>query len=376
MRLRRKSIVRLAWNLWHVRELAESQKALLPWIENSVNTGDRGAARRAAFVLSSLSTFHLGLHPHHRKWFYKCQETLGTADFSSTASTLAARIGFELRAVLPSEGITIDSVDKVSISVTGGSVVGAINLGQIIGDIENNLNHPIRGFELDQLRSAIAELAGAIHDSKDHKPAEKAVMLRWLDSLSRLEEDDDIFMSNTELIDNLAAALGAMPHTAEIWHRWEDVIRANLSYRRPSRLCLEFSQPKSKKEFKVANVRIKVSDSARVGVLNLGTIIGDIEANLGAIDTTRQEAIDVREALRELAEAASNDPGLDSSQRKEYLEGVDFLAELASRPEKPTSGGVIKAIIGMLGQLSQASESLHTIWIQWGHSLAKFFGFG
>jgi hypothetical protein len=126
----------------------------------------------------------------------------------------------------------------------------------------------------------------------------------------------------------------------------------------------------------VANVRIKVSDSARVGVLNLGTIIGDIEANLGAIDTTRQEAIDVREALRALAEAASNDPGLDSSQRKEYLEGVDFLAELASRPEKPTSGGVIKAIVGMLGQLSQASESLHTIWIQWGHSLAKFFGFG
>lgn len=126
----------------------------------------------------------------------------------------------------------------------------------------------------------------------------------------------------------------------------------------------------------MTRVRITVSHSARIGVLNTGTVIGNIEAHLNAIDTGQPEAAALREHLQELAQAIANLDEMDEAQRKEALEGIDFLAEAAADPESMPPQGVLRSVITWLSQIAQVSDSLHTIWTQVGGPVARFFGLG
>lgn len=214
-----RSTTRLAWNLALVRELAEAQRFFIAHLEGWAN--DIGGAERAtvrlAQVLSTLTTFHLGFPAHHRKWLYKCQETLQSTDFPDRAAKLCDRLQHRISS-LPGEPPA--PFERVHIQVSKGSVLGAVNLGLALGNIEANLNYPSDEAMLP-VRRGIAELTRAVHDSDVLGVAEKEALLEDLEALSDLEPSHFASHCLARLEEVLATV-----DTADAWSASERSLKA------------------------------------------------------------------------------------------------------------------------------------------------------
>lgn len=111
------------WRLLLVVELALAQRDMFPILTSAVSQDPSEARPRA--IAEHLLDVHRGLPAHHRKWYYECREALGV---ERRASELE-------RALTPAGGVI---VQQTTITVSGGQI-GTLNLGTIVGDINNNL---------------------------------------------------------------------------------------------------------------------------------------------------------------------------------------------------------------------------------------------
>jgi hypothetical protein len=212
------SLARLAWNFTMVRELAESQKMVLPVVERLFRSpsseGDVTVERMRALV-SSLTTTHLGLPAHHRKWFYKCQETLGIADFNPRVDALADRMRISIRSI-PQERVM--NVNKLVISVKNSGQLGVVNLGSIVGDIESIINHPHDPATTQDARNAVAELTTAVHDSTEISASGKEKLLGALKTVASGIDDDSYEREQAgRVVRRLKESLSSIADVAQVW---------------------------------------------------------------------------------------------------------------------------------------------------------------
>lgn len=110
------------------------------------------------------------------------------------------------------------------------------------------------------------------------------------------------------------------------------------------------------REAKVAtgNVTINIHHST-VGSLNLGTIIGNIQANLSALKADGHDQ--VVEALKGLTEAIGNAQELGDG-RREALEQVALISAEAEKPPAERRVGAVKAVLTALQAALSASANL------------------
>jgi hypothetical protein len=109
-----------------------------------------------------------------------------------------------------------------------------------------------------------------------------------------------------------------------------------------------------------------------VGVLNLGTILGDVETNLTVI--SGEEAEEVRSRLKEFVEAVLGEDELGEERKREFLEAVSLLSEEATKDEPERRGAVVSSVMRTLGTLSATVGSLASAWAQLEPVLHGFFG--
>jgi hypothetical protein len=118
-------------------------------------------------------------------------------------------------------------------------------------------------------------------------------------------------------------------------------------------------------------ITIQLKDS-QVGVLNLGSIVGSVEAHLAAVaDPDAEEA---RQALETLAQAVLDEEALPDEERQQLLESVDLLAQEAGAPPARRRGSVIRTVLSSLAASLAAAGSLTEVWSAVGPSLLHFFG--
>jgi len=111
------------WRLLLVVELALAQRDMFPILTSAVSQAPSQARPRA--IAEHLLDVHRGMPAHHRKWYYECKEALGVARCASELE----------RALTPAGGVI---VQEITITVSGGQI-GTLNLGTIVGNINNNL---------------------------------------------------------------------------------------------------------------------------------------------------------------------------------------------------------------------------------------------
>jgi hypothetical protein len=104
----------------------------------------------------------------------------------------------------------------------------------------------------------------------------------------------------------------------------------------------------------MGNVTINIHHGT-VGTLNLGTIIGDIEANLSTLKADGHDQ--VVEALKRLTEAIGNAQELGDG-RREALEQVALISAEAEKPPAERRLGAVKAVLTALQAALSASASL------------------
>lgn len=118
-------------------------------------------------------------------------------------------------------------------------------------------------------------------------------------------------------------------------------------------------------------INIHLKDS-QVGVLNLGSIVGNVQAHLAAV--AGPDADETRQALATLAQAVLDEEALPDEQRQQLLESVDLLAQEAGAAPAQRRGSVIRTVLGSLTASLAAAGSLTEVWSAVGPTLLHFFG--
>ncbi len=113
-------------------------------------------------------------------------------------------------------------------------------------------------------------------------------------------------------------------------------------------------------------------NQSQVGTLNLGTIVGDVEAHLAAVEGPGAD--NVREALRSLAQAVVDDESLSGDERKDLLESLDVLAEEAGKEPERRRSAVVRSVLLSLAASLGAAGGLAEVWSTFGPTLVDFFG--
>ena len=110
-----------------------------------------------------------------------------------------------------------------------------------------------------------------------------------------------------------------------------------------------------------------------VGTLNTGHVLGSIQSHVSAV-TGSQSADAFREAIEELAKLIAQDKALSDESRKEVLEGIDLVAEEASRaPEKRRLGAVRAVFTALPGAIAISGGAIEA-WDRYGPAIRAYLG--
>lgn len=118
-----------------------------------------------------------------------------------------------------------------------------------------------------------------------------------------------------------------------------------------------------------------VISNSTIGAVNSGQLVGDIKSRIEIISGEKGQT-DIGDTLTKVMEFLQNSqPKLTEQQYKESLEMLDEVAKQAALPDKQRSSpGVLKTIIGQLGELVKIASTGTELWGQWGPVIMKFFG--
>lgn len=119
------------------------------------------------------------------------------------------------------------------------------------------------------------------------------------------------------------------------------------------------------------SIVVSISNS-RVNGLNLGSIVGDMNATLTTLE--QQGSADLASALKALTETLAADTSL-GERRRELLENLSIIGEQGRLPTGERKTGIVKAAYRYVGDGVAISANAATIWSIWGPQIAAFFGF-
>jgi len=110
-----------------------------------------------------------------------------------------------------------------------------------------------------------------------------------------------------------------------------------------------------------------------VGTLNTGQVLGSIHSHVSAV-TGSPTADAFREAIEELARLIAHDEALSDESRKEALEGIDLVAEEASRPPDKRRLGAVRAVLSALPGAIAISGGAIEAWDRYGPAIRTYLG--
>lgn len=119
------------------------------------------------------------------------------------------------------------------------------------------------------------------------------------------------------------------------------------------------------------NMTINIS-GGQIGNLNLGEIIGDLQATLRTV--TDQGGDTVAECLKQLAEAIVSSKGLDDSAKAETLDQVKEVASQAATEPVKRNKGVLKSIFATLKSTLSGIKDIASVWVHAEGILNDLFG--
>lgn len=122
------------------------------------------------------------------------------------------------------------------------------------------------------------------------------------------------------------------------------------------------------------NERISVTIShSKVGNLNLGTIIGNVNSILVGLSDSEENAA-FKQAIREIMEAVAQAEDLDDALKSEVVENLQFISNEATKPPQDQKKSIIRAILQGIGVSLNTAGSLASIWTAAGPRILSFFG--
>lgn len=173
-------------------------------------------ARRLIAICEHLIEFPRGLPAHHRKWLYECQRVSRVERTLDYFFRTMAELQHEARRVAMMR--TMSELAGVHINVTD-SQIGTLNLGMIIGDVENHLAS-VTGPEADDVRLALHQIAEAVVAEPALSDTDREVLLQNVDLLAE-EASKEPAKRRTAVaktvLATLAAALSAAGSLATVW---------------------------------------------------------------------------------------------------------------------------------------------------------------
>ncbi|MGH2395822.1 MAG: hypothetical protein ACRDFW_02305 [bacterium] len=118
-----------------------------------------------------------------------------------------------------------------------------------------------------------------------------------------------------------------------------------------------------------SHVTINIQNSTVAG-LNLGTVIGNIEA---AVSTLQQTDPEIATALARLVEAVGRDESL-GDQRREVIESLNQVAEEATKPFATRRTGLVKTLLAGIQVALAQSAHISEVWQTFGPTIKGYFG--
>lgn len=119
------------------------------------------------------------------------------------------------------------------------------------------------------------------------------------------------------------------------------------------------------------NMTINIS-GGQIGNLNLGEIIGDLQATLRAV--TDQGGDTVAECLKQLSEAIVRSKGLEDSAKAESLDQVKEVASQAATEPAKRKKGILKSILATLKSTLSGINDIAGVWVHAEEILNDLFG--
>jgi len=240
--LRKRARRKFTWSLLLVMELARCQKFLLPLLNRQfrhyrqeqkgrpmITSADVRSIQKTVDLVESLQSFHKGFPAHHRKWYYKCQEVLGLQG-------VFGELGDSIRALHQDDRIAtiaetlkeaVASMERIHIHINQ-SQIGTINLGKIVGNIENHLSQ-VTGPSSEDIVAALKSLAEAIANDKSLEPENRQELLENVEFLSQsASEEPDKWRKGVirAAIDAISRGLTIAASAASVWATWGPTISA------------------------------------------------------------------------------------------------------------------------------------------------------
>jgi hypothetical protein len=117
------------------------------------------------------------------------------------------------------------------------------------------------------------------------------------------------------------------------------------------------------------SVTISIQGST-VAALNLGTVMGNIEATVA---TLQQGDPEMAAALRTLIEAVAADESL-GGQRRDVIESLIQVGEEATKPEGQRRIGLVKTLLGGVAAVLSYAPKVAQIWQSFGPVVTRHFG--
>lgn len=117
------------------------------------------------------------------------------------------------------------------------------------------------------------------------------------------------------------------------------------------------------------SVTVNIQDST-VAALNLGTVMGNIQAVVASL---QQGDPELATALRTLIEAVAADEAL-GDRRREVIELLTQIGEEATKPEDQRRKGLAKVLLGGVAAALAISANVAQIWQTYGPAITRHFG--
>lgn len=117
------------------------------------------------------------------------------------------------------------------------------------------------------------------------------------------------------------------------------------------------------------SVTINIHGST-VAALNLGTVMGNIQATVA---TLQQGDPEMATALRTLIETVAAEESL-GDQRRDVIESLSQVGEEATKPEGQRRTGLVKTLLGGVAAALAHSANIAQIWQTYGPAIARYFG--
>lgn len=180
------------------------------------------SVKRLSELCQLLSVVHWGMQSHHRRWYYTCRDLLRiSASQTRIDKLIAQRRSAERETELLKKMELLMDQESVEIHVSGGQI-GSINLGTVLGNIDNNLTM-VESAGQGEVAKALREIANAIRDDTHLDDEQKRELLQDVEVLSEAAQEPDEQRQKGVLkavFEALKSGLSIAVDAGKVWTMW------------------------------------------------------------------------------------------------------------------------------------------------------------